>query len=170
MESLRRKIKIFWTEHGTPILFWGIVLVALIFSLKILNQIAINNTKTNQNLKDQVKQEEAYKEDKENIELINIFLNYCKDGRIDEAYKLISESCKKDKYKTIEEFRDKYYYKFFSDNYEIQIDFNTNNNLYEIRFYKDILESGKVKNRNYITHYYMVQEEILDNKIYINLD
>ena len=49
---------------------------------------------------------EQYEEDKN---LVNTFLEFCNNGKVEDAYNLISDECKQESYPTIEQFK-KYYY------------------------------------------------------------
>lgn len=172
MEKIRRALKIFWIEHGTPILFWIIVLIVVIFIVQGLNSLAIkqqqyekkenstNSTKIN---------DISTKEKEQNIELINSFLNYCKNKQIKQAYDLLSENCKNDLYPTLNDFSEKYYNKLFNKNSDIEVEYENNSGFYKIIFYEDMLESGKVDGRDNIIDYYKIEEEILENKVYINI-
>ncbi len=171
MEMLRRNIKIFWTEHGTPILFWTIVIIAVILIVQGLNRLAIKNSEKNSTHKNQINnvmQENIDKEDKTYTAKVNQFISYCKNSQIQEAYDMLSEKCKKELYPTINHFKNNYYSKMFNQGYDIEVEYNSNNE-YKIKFYENILQSGKIENRNYIEDIYKIEEEILESKIYINI-
>lgn len=171
MEQLRRKIKIFWTEHGTPILFWVLVVVGVIIIVQLLNNYAIKKVEKQNASKRQIQntttQNSSYQGNRDYTALVNQFLDYCKNGQVEQAYEMLSENCKKDLYPTQQEFENKYYKKLFTEQKDTEIIY-TEEDKYEIRFYESILEAGSVENRKYITITCKVEEEILETKIYIN--
>lgn len=171
MESLRRKIKIFWTEHGTPILFWALVVLGVIIIVQLLNNYAIQKNKNRNSTNVQTQntiQQSNYSENKDYTALVNQFLNYCKNGQVEEAYEMLSENCKKDLYSTKQEFENKYYKKLFAEQKDTEM-LHIEESNYEIRVYDSILETGSVENRKYTTATCKVEEEILGAKIYTNL-
>lgn len=174
MEKLRRALKIYWAEHGTPILFWTLVILGVIIVVQALNALAIqkeankqknNNTISNNSEATAISTEE----NKENEELIKKFISNCKENKIEEAYNLLSENCKKDLYSTVNTFSNQYYKKFFASNRDIEIQYDSNN-IYKIIFYEDILESGKIEGRENVIDYYKIEQEVIEKKIYINLN
>ena len=69
-------------------------------------------------------------------------------------------------YPTYEEFINNYYYKMFTEKRTIEINYEKERKLYKITFYTDILESGGLKNG--IVDNYKIEQDVLENKIYIN--
>ena len=173
MEELRRKIKIFWIEHGTPILFWTIVVVVVLIIVRLLNNYAIQQNTQNNNTQVQnenTTQQITYQENKVYTSLINQFIEYCKNEQIEQAYEMLSENCKTELYPTIDDFSTSYYKRIFSQSRDIEVKYDSTNDTYQIVFYEDILESGKLENRGSIIDYYKIEQEILEDKIYINLN
>lgn len=174
MEKLRRSLKIFWTEHGTPILFWTLVIIGIIIIVQGLNALAIKKEASKQKNNNIISNNSevkviSAKENKENEELIEKFINHCKENKLEEAYSLLSENCKKDLYPTIHTFSNQYYKKFFASKKDTEIQYDSNN-VYKITFYDDILESGKIENRKNIIDYYKIEQEVIEKKIYINFN
>ena len=170
MEELRRKIKIFWIEHGTPILFWTIAIIIVFAIIQLLNynaeqQLKIENRVNEQNISET---QNIYKENSNYTKLINDFLQYCNSKQIEKAYEMLSENCKTELYPTIDDFSNSYYNIIFSQSRDIEVKYDSINDIYQIVFYEDILESGKLENRDSITDYYKIEHEILEEKIYIN--
>lgn len=170
MEELRRKIKILWTEHGIPILFWAIILVIVFAIIQLLNYNAMQNLEKGDRVeqKNTTAEPAIYRENEAYTKLINNFLEYCKNGNIQQAYEMLSENCKKDLYPTIDNFTSEYYNKLFKQQNDIKVEYNVEKDIYVIKFYEDILESGKLANRDYISDEYKIEREILEEKIYIN--
>ena len=172
MEKLRRRLKIFWTEHSGPILFYAMLIGAIILIVQGLNALAIQNNKKRQsesgvnttNTSNVVN----IQEDENNKELINEFIEYCRDGQIEKAYGLLSENCKNNLYPTITDFTNTYYNKMFTKNYDTEVEYYSEN-IYKITFYQSMLETGQIENRNAVAEdYYKIDAEILEDKVYIN--
>lgn len=169
MESIRRRIKIFWLDHRDPILFYTIMIAGIIIIVQILNQIAISRSaekeiSNNIHIKDE--QYSEYK--KEDKKLIETFIEYCKENNIEKAYSLLSNNCKTELYPTINDFRDKYYNKRFKQKTTIKIKYNREKGLYNIYFYPDILESGKYIDDESVVDYFNIEQGVLEAKININ--
>lgn len=168
MEDIRRALKVFWTEHGTPILFWIIVIAVIFVIIQILNFYAIKNNQQKGQGKTEIKASISKEENIKNKDIISNFVEFCNKGKIQEAYELLSENCKKELYPTIDKFKENYYKKIFTQTREIEIQLE-DKNVYKVTFYEDILESGKIENRNSIVDYYQIEQEILEDKLYINI-
>lgn len=168
MEDIRRALKIFWTEHGTPILFWIIVITVIFAIIQILNFYAIKNNQQKGQGKIETKVSISKEENIKNKDIISDFVEFCNKGKIQEAYELLSENCKKQLYPTINNFKENYYKKIFMQAREVEIKLE-DTNIYKVTFYEDILESGKIENRNSIVDYYQIEQEILEDKLYINI-
>lgn len=170
MEELRRKIRIFWIEHGIPILFLFVVLVIIFAVIQLLNYNAMQKLEKKNRLEQENTTAElsTYKKNEDYTKLINNFLEYCKNGNIQQAYEMLSENCKKDLYPTLDNFTSKYYNKLFKKEKDVKVEYNEKNDIYVIKLYEDILESGKLEDRSYISDEYKIEHEILEEKIYIN--
>lgn len=169
---LKSKIKIFWSEHRDPILFYAILFIAVILIVQGLNLIAKNNieeNKTINNMENQIETEvkTTQKEDIENKKLVNQFVDYCENGKIEEAYNLISDECKKEKYKTLADFKTNYYNKIFNKKRSVEVK-KQKNNSYKVIFYEDMLEKGKADENTSITDYYTIQDSVIEIKLNIN--
>lgn len=171
MEKIRRALKIFWTEHGIPILFWTIVFVIVFVIIQLLNNYSIKQNEKNNNTQVQsinIEQQNIYQENEEYTTLINQFIECLENEQIEQAYVMLSENCKKDLYPTVEDFSTLYYNRIFNQNRDIELEYDATNDIYQVIFYEDILESGKIENRDSIEDQYKIEKEILENKIYIN--
>lgn len=163
--GLKNKMKIFWSEHRDSTLFYIIIIIAVLLIIRGLNKLAENRVEENK-INNEI--EVSFREDKENKKLINDFLQYCKNKQIEEAYNLISDECKKEKYNTLLDFKEKYYNKIFNKNKNIEIE-RQKNNTYKITFYNDMLETGKLDKENVIIDYYKIEDSVIESKIYINI-
>lgn len=169
MEKIKRKIKMFWLEHSDPIIFYTLLIGGVIIIVQVLNQIAINKNKEENNNTNIIQNEKIiYKSNPEDVELINKFIKYCKEKNLEGAYSLLSEECKNELYPTLEEFTNKYYSRVFDKKCNTSIKYDENNDLYNITFFEDMLETGKIENKEIAKDQYKIIQEILDKKIYIN--
>ena len=172
MESIKRYIKIFFTEHGDPIKFYAILIVVTIVIVQSLNAIAKNkNNRDNKIVVNTTKVESI--EDKETIKeqkkIIKEFIKNCQNNKIDEAYEMLSAECVKEHYQTKEKFYEEYYKKMFSINKDIDIEY-ISEDTYEIKFYESILESGRIEDRKYISNTYKIVRDEEIEKLYINFN
>ena len=172
MESIKRYIKIFFTEHGDPIKFYAILIVLIIVIVQSLNVIVKNkNNRDNKIVVNTTKVESI--DDKEIIKkkkkIIKKFIKNCQDNKIDEAYEMLSSECVKEHYQTKEKFYEEYYKKMFSINKDIDIEY-ISEDTYEIKFYESILESGRIEDRKYISNIYKIVRDEEIEKLYINFN
>ncbi len=168
--GLKSKIEIFWSEHRDPILFYTIIIGSIIVITQCLNLVAKANIAQNQIAEEnsnQIEVKTSPKEDIENKKLVEQFLEYCKNNKIEEAYNLISDECKKEKYKTLADFKTNYYNKIFNKKRSVEIK-KQKNNSYKVIFYEDMLEKGKADENTSITDYYTIQDSVIEIKLNIN--
>lgn len=99
--------------------------------------------------------DEDYEQDSN---IVKIFVQYCNEQKIKEAYDLLTEECKKKMYPNIEEFYNKYYKMIFEKNREYSIQSwvsESGYNTYKIRFTDDFMTTGNYtdseKYEDYIT-------------------
>ena len=98
---------------------------------------------------------------------ISKFLQYCKNGKIEEAYNMLSKDCKENEYKTSEKFKEKYLRTRFDKDsiYEIE---NWKRDTYKITISKDLLSTGDVNSNVKQVEYITIVEENLEEKLNIN--
>lgn len=168
MEFIKRRIKIFWLDHRDPILFYSIVIASIIIIVQFLNQIAIQKEKEEKNsyISTEVEKYKTYSI--EDQKLVESFINYCKETKIEDVYALLSNKCKEDLYPTINDFQKKYYNNIFNVKRTVRIEYDYEKDLYKITFYRDLLETGKLTDATNIVDYYKIEEEVIESKIYIN--
>lgn len=101
-------------------------------------------------------------------DLIQKFVEECNNGNIEQAYELLSSDCKNVNYKNLQRFKQMYYDKVFgeSGNKNITIE-NWISDTYRVNFYNDIIETGKISDKN-TQDYITVVEEEKDLKLNIN--
>ena len=97
---------------------------------------------------------------------INKFLQYCKNGNIEEAYNMLSADCKENEYKTLDVFKQRYINLKFTnaDIFEIE---NWLNNTYKIIISEDILATGNLNTEKQVEYITIVKEDSVD-KLNIN--
>ncbi|MBQ8043169.1 MAG: hypothetical protein IJ272_03335 [Clostridia bacterium] len=97
---------------------------------------------------------------------ISKFLQYCKTGNTQEAYNMLSNDCKENHYKTIEEFENRYMKKKYSNNnvFEIQ---KWINNTYKVSILTDMLSTGEVGGNEKIEYITTVTEDNVE-KLNVN--
>lgn len=98
---------------------------------------------------------------------ISKFLNYCKNNNVQEAYAMLSESCKKEEYETIEKFEQKY----VKQKFNLGVVFNIKKwklDTYEIEMSQDMLATGQVENNSKKLEYITLTEENGEEKLNIN--
>ena len=97
---------------------------------------------------------------------INKFLQYCKNGNVQEAYNMISADCKENEYKALEKFNEKYIKDKFGKESIYQIE-KWINDTYKISISEDPLATGQANN-NKIVEYITIVEENNQEKLNIS--
>lgn len=148
--NIERKIRLFFVSYG-KLLFVSITTIAIfIFALKSLDNIVREKkeAKLKSLAQNQITEEKKYiiQEQKKQIatekEYIKKFIEYCNIGKVKEAYNMLSETCKREKYSNIQNFREQYINKIFNikiNDYSIQKADNT----YKVTLTQDALVTGK---------------------------
>ncbi len=105
----------------------------------------------------------------EKLKLISAFLEKCNNGKIEEAYDLLSTDCKEEMFPVLEKFKNDYTDLVFNTvkTYDIKLWMSGKYSIYKISIYENALAAGVVNN-NAIDSYYTVVEENNDYKININ--
>lgn len=98
---------------------------------------------------------------------ISKFLKYCKNENIEEAYKMLSEDCKKNKYDTLEKFKNEYVKEKFKKDYIYEIQ-KWIQNTYKISISEDILSTGNIKDNKREIEYITIVNENSEEKLNIN--
>lgn len=181
-----RKLRILYHNNKTKIwLILGIIIFVYVIirmfnaQIKKENEEKINNG-TNQNLQvttylpsSQTSVMTNSSTTKENVkkdtEIIKNFIDFCNDNNIEEAYNLLSQQCKDELYKNINDFYTKYYKNIFNEkrSYDIENWASSKNITYKVKYLNDIMSSGTV-NDEYIEEYITVVTENNEKKLNIN--
>ena len=156
-------------------MFWTIILTiaAVIILIHVLNNF-LSEQQSN-NMSAQIEMENySIKTDKdysvitgkkinsEISEIIDLFINYCNNGNVTEAYALLSNDCKNLLYPTIEKFKEDYYSKIFNTKklFKAQAMFSNDGvYTYQISFTEDILATGKISGKSIIDNYTIVNND-----------
>lgn len=103
------------------------------------------------------------------LETINQFFNYCNNGQTQKAYLLLTDECKKQMYPKIKNFQESYYKKIFNNGkVEISVE-NWIDNIYKVKFVRDVLSTGIYDKDDIKIDYITVQEtENSEYKLNIN--
>ncbi|NLC87771.1 MAG: hypothetical protein GX682_03225 [Clostridiaceae bacterium] len=171
----------YYHENRIGIWITIIAIIIIIIAIQTINGIIKNNNgvKSN-NLSNQndIIKEQDYKNNlnpnilisdtevvKEKQLIIDQFIRYCNTGKIQKAYDLLSDNCKKQLFPTLEIFKQNYY----------NINFQTTRlyskekfleKTYKIKLYEDILSTGNA-NSKVIEDYYTIINK--DDNVKINI-
>lgn len=156
--NLDRKIKLFFVSYGRLLFTIIAVIIGFIYILQNFNNFA----KRQNDLKEEKKviRQQELKQDNEIKKIISEFIDYCISGKIDKAYEMLSEKCKKERFTTQEFFKKQYIDNIF--NIKIcKYDIEKKENFYTVTLTEDMLITGKI---NSIKQINLVVE---NKKIYI---
>ena len=99
---------------------------------------------------------------------IEEFVKYCNEKNTEEAYNMISKSCKEELYPNIDKFITYYYEPLFKDETRTYTIENWVNDTYMVRFTGDLLATGKSANDFTYQDYITIVEENGESKLNIN--
>lgn len=102
------------------------------------------------------------------INVIDMFIEYCNNQQISEAYALLSEDCKQEMYSTEEIFKEAYYDKVFENSKKNVGVENWIDDIYKLNINDDFLATGKYSKENTKQDYVTVVEENDTYKLNIN--
>lgn len=168
----------YYNQNRRTIWIVIIAIILIIIAIHTLNNIVKINKKEKANSIKNIINEEEYKNNlnihtllsdndvEEQKELIiDQFIRYCNAGKIEEAYNLLTENCKKELFPTIEIFKQNYYNKIFNTT-KLYSKEKFIGKTYKIKLYEDILSTGIVNSKT-IEDYYTIEKE--NNKTKINI-
>ncbi len=183
MENIRRNIKLFFTRYGNHLFIIIAVILGILLFLRFIDSIAeqnykrkklemeeIQSTQTiNKNVETEKIRRLRNKKISKDKKIIEDFLSLCEKNQ-QEAYNMLSNSCKMDKYVSFEEFKNNYIDIIFSKTKDYKIEEQEQDSLYKILLYvEDVLQAGSVENRKRFEDFYYIEETSTDEKkIYIN--
>lgn len=102
------------------------------------------------------------------IEIIDLFIEYCNNQQIAEAYSLLTEDCKQEMYPTEEVFKEAYYNNVFENTKKNVGVENWIDNIYKVNINDNFLATGKYTKENTKQDYITVEEEEDSYKLNIN--
>lgn len=99
---------------------------------------------------------------------IEEFVKYCNESNIEEAYSMLSQSCKEELYQNINDFIEYYYEPLFKNERRTYTIENWTNNTYMVKFTGDLLATGKSASDFTYQDYITIVEENGESKLNIN--
>ena len=108
------------------------------------------------------------KEIKEVGNSINSFVDFCNEGKIEEAYELLSQQCREVLYKDTNTFKNDYYEKVFNGENRTYTVENWTGDTYIVKFTENLLATGKGVSEASFTDYITIIEENNKKKLNIN--
>lgn len=103
------------------------------------------------------------------LELIDTFVRYCNNNKMNEAYSLISDECKKEMYPKVENFKNGYYNAIFSGKKKnISVE-NWTKSIYKVKYMNDALSSGVYEQENTIQDYITIVTD-KDGNLKLNIN
>lgn len=106
----------------------------------------------------------------EESKIIKQFVKYCNEGKVEEAYQMISPECKNRLYPSLEHFKVTYYDRIFTMNRMCSLEnwYSTGDySTYQIKYMEDVMASGNLKSENNRGDYITVVKN--QNKRYLNI-
>ncbi len=166
--DIKRNIRLFFVSYGKLLFEILFVIVLAILVLQWLNNKAVEQKQSNTaivNIEDQNNTEKnninESKIDKKNIE---IFIEYCKNKRLQDAYSMVSDNCKKARYNSIDLFNENYVQKYFNVDIEEYRIYTSKEN-YIVVLKESAISTGKQDLTKELK--FSIENEILDSKIYV---
>lgn len=179
MISLRRN---FNNNFKKILIILGIFLLLIVVVQILNNQAKINNEKKQNNIEIEdaetyqardtvLSQQKVGKEtNNEILNLISTFVNYCNNGKIEEAYNMLSSDCQSQMFPTKEDFKNIYYKTIFKNNKQVNMQSWLTKGLaytYKVTLTEDMLSTGGT-NVNTVEDYYTIIKESDTYKLNIN--
>ena len=112
--------------------------------------------------------EEKYQEDSN---LVDIFIGYCNEKKVEDAYNLLTEDCKNNLYPTVEDFKLKYCDRYFAEKKEYSLQsWSTKGeyDVYQIRIINNMMATGKYDDEGAYQDYITIVSDGDNKKININ--
>ena len=175
----------FWNQNRIRIIITALIVVFIIILIQAINAVLKNSrveeyTPNNTTIVDTGKPtesvisgEEAPEEDTENnLEIIRQFVEYGNNKNYQSAYNLLSDDCKQEIFRSLDEFITDYCNNIFNKNvtYELELwDYVSDAYTYRILYYENnLLQTGNASSNNNIEDYITVVETDSGNRLNIN--
>lgn len=107
---------------------------------------------------------------KQNTDIIKLFVKHCNEGKVEEAYNMLTDECKNQIYPSLERFKTLYYDRIFKINRMYTLEnWYVSGNLatYYIKYTEDVLASGNANSKNNMGDYITVTR--LENTNCLNI-
>lgn len=165
-------------KNGKFIWYIVLIIIFVLFAIKSLNlyyekeetkkkEEIINNNETIENVEQDYNNESTINIENDSIEkTMNSFVNYCNNGEIEKAYKMLTNECKEAMFPSIDYFKTTYINQIYNikRTYDmVKWSIDENRTTYLVKLYGDLLATGG-KN-NYTEDYYTFVKN--DNGIYM---
>ena len=178
MEKLVR----FWNQNRKDIIKIIAIIAFIIIIIITVNILLENNRSDNQEIEENENRqpnqsvitgiEVPTETTQENVNIIEQFVDYCNSQDIENAYDLLSSSCKEEYNNDINVFMQNYYNQIFqtSKTYSMELCLNEiDSYTYQIKYYEDnLLATGGTAVNSNLEDYITVIKENGENKININ--
>ena len=178
MEKLVR----FWNQNRKDIIKIIAIIAFIIIIIITVNILLENNRSDNQEIEENENRqpnqsvitgiEVPTETTQENVNIIEQFIDYCNSQDIENAYDLLSSSCKEEYNNDINVFMQNYYNQIFqtSKTYSMELWLNEiDSYTYQIKYYEDnLLATGGTAVNSNLEDYITVIKENGENKININ--
>lgn len=174
-----------YNTNKKAILVKIVVIIFILVMIKLVNSLAhtqlniqeekinktdeITNTIWIESDESAVSGKNLSKSQKDSLKTLDEFANYCNIGDIDNAYKLVSEDCKKEIYPTEELFKINYYDPIFAGKKKDISAENWIENIYIVHFKEDPISTGILEDKNAIQDYITIVQEN-DGNIKLNIN
>ncbi len=93
------------------------------------------------------------------IEVIDLFAEYCNNGQIEEAYNMLTDECKDEMYPEQNNFEELYYNQIFLDTTRNTSVESWISNIYRVTYDEDFLATGQYSTENSKQDYITVEEQ-----------
>ena len=91
--------------------------------------------------------------------VIDEFVTYCNSGQIQEAYNLLSDECKEEMYKSVEDFKNAYYLAYFNgETRNVKVE-NWIGKIYRLNIREDALATGKYEPSETLLDYVVITKD-----------
>lgn len=176
------KLVRFWNQNRKDIIKIIAIIAFIIIIIITVNILLENNRSDNQEIEENENRqpnqsvitgiEVPTETTQENVNIIEQFIDYCNSQDIENAYDLLSSSCKEEYNNDINVFMQNYYNQIFqtSKTYSMELWLNEiDSYTYQIKYYEDnLLATGGTAVNSNLEDYITVIKENGENKININ--
>lgn len=176
------KIVRIWNQNRKLIIAAIIAIALLIIAIQVLNQMAKENKKNNNQKENTIEglptesiiggQTVSTETTQNNVEEIETFIKKCNSGDIEGAYNMLTDDCKDVVFANkLENFKVGYYDIIFSSKRTGDIENFISGNkryTYRVKFYADMLSTGSTKDVESYQDYITIDENKTDGKLSLN--